>query len=358
MSSVGLTGYRTLNGIQAVGGAFNAGENFANGKPLQAGVDLLGVAGNLATFKLQCFVAGTPIRTPTGWIPIQEIRVADLVLSRSQDDPEGPLEAKVVEEVFIRSGMVFNIRIKDKEIGTTAEHPFYVYNRGWVPAGELSVGDFLCCEDGEWRAVDDVQDTRKILTVYNLRVAEHHTYFIGAQTWGFSVWAHNAGPEYQLIQGTIRPGGKNPSYTRLPIADANSTIANRVLQRARMRAGLPVAGSVNDVSTVATIRVVDPSTGETVVKLGSVIKTNAHGLNPPNFNGAGAVAPTHAEAGTLFAANSKVNLQGKSVTIFTDGDPCAFCDKARGIQNIATTLGGFIIDCLFPKRNYSYFLID
>ena len=27
--------------------------------------------------------------------------------------------------------------------------------------------------------------------VYNLRVAEHHTYFVGSREWGFSVWAHN-----------------------------------------------------------------------------------------------------------------------------------------------------------------------
>src|SRR5581483_3096131 len=28
-------------------------------------------------------------------------------------------------------------------------------------------------------------------TVYNLRVADYHTYFVGAPEWGFAVWAHN-----------------------------------------------------------------------------------------------------------------------------------------------------------------------
>jgi hypothetical protein len=28
--------------------------------------------------------------------------------------------------------------------------------------------------------------------VYNLRVADFHTYFVGCDEWGFSVWAHNA----------------------------------------------------------------------------------------------------------------------------------------------------------------------
>jgi hypothetical protein len=28
--------------------------------------------------------------------------------------------------------------------------------------------------------------------VYNVRVAEDHTYFVGARSWGFSVWSHNS----------------------------------------------------------------------------------------------------------------------------------------------------------------------
>jgi len=29
--------------------------------------------------------------------------------------------------------------------------------------------------------------------VYNCREAEYHTYFVGDQKWGFSVWSHNSG---------------------------------------------------------------------------------------------------------------------------------------------------------------------
>src|SRR5262249_51445608 len=31
---------------------------------------------------------------------------------------------------------------------------------------------------------------------YNLRIADHHTYFVGARDWGFSVWAHNTCAEF------------------------------------------------------------------------------------------------------------------------------------------------------------------
>jgi hypothetical protein len=41
-------------------------------------------------------------------------------------------------------------------------------------------------------AVEDLLDTGEYETVYNLRVADFHTYFVGCQEWAFSVWAHNA----------------------------------------------------------------------------------------------------------------------------------------------------------------------
>jgi hypothetical protein len=39
--------------------------------------------------------------------------------------------------------------------------------------------------------VEDVLDTGEFETVYNMRVEDHHTYFVGTEDWGFSVWAHN-----------------------------------------------------------------------------------------------------------------------------------------------------------------------
>jgi hypothetical protein len=39
--------------------------------------------------------------------------------------------------------------------------------------------------------VKGVEDTGEWATVYNLSVAECHTYFVGGSDWGFSVWAHN-----------------------------------------------------------------------------------------------------------------------------------------------------------------------
>ncbi|VTU01421.1 na-ca exchanger integrin-beta4 : Outer membrane adhesin like proteiin OS=Anabaena cylindrica (strain ATCC 27899 / PCC 7122) GN=Anacy_4636 PE=4 SV=1: Cna_B: PKD: Calx-beta: Calx-beta: PT-HINT: DUF2431 [Gemmataceae bacterium] len=139
-----------------------------------------------------CFVAGTPLRVPGGSKAIEAFAAGDVVLSRSEFDPSGPVEAKVVEEVFIRTGRVLNLHVGGQVIGTTYEHPFFEQGRGWVPAGELREGDRVATLSGEWVPVEEVFDTGCVTAVYNLRVADHHTYFVGCDEWGFGVWAHNA----------------------------------------------------------------------------------------------------------------------------------------------------------------------
>ncbi len=141
---------------------------------------------------------------------IEDIRAGDVVLSRDEHDPHGAAVGKVVEEVFVRLGPVWEILIAGRVIGTTQEHPFYAWEKGWVAARELAAGDTLLCEDGVWRSVDGVRDTGDVQTVYNLRVADFHTYFVGAEEWGWSVWAHNVScqevvAEIQKVTGVSSP---------------------------------------------------------------------------------------------------------------------------------------------------------
>jgi large repetitive protein len=139
-----------------------------------------------------CFAAGTPLLTPDGSRPIEQFRPGDWVLARPEYEPEGALTARQVEEVFVRTGRVLKLHAGGRIIETMAEHPFWAQDKGWVPAGELLPGDLLSSHDGQWVAVEAVLDTGDYATVYNLRVAEDHTYFVGCDEWGFSVWAHNA----------------------------------------------------------------------------------------------------------------------------------------------------------------------
>lgn len=154
---------------------------------------MAGIPGNaIAKWAIPCFPAGTPIRTPDGDRPIESLRPGDLVLSRDEhSDGSGEVVAKRVEEVFVREGRQVEVRVGGRQIITTPEHPFFVRGDGWIPAGQLQPGDQLSTLDGEWLPVESIRDLDTHGTVYNLRVAEYHTYFVGREAWGFAVWVHN-----------------------------------------------------------------------------------------------------------------------------------------------------------------------
>jgi uncharacterized protein len=125
--------------------------------------------------------------------PIEQIQVGEMVLARNEFEPNGPLELKRVEELFTRTSPIIELEIGGQKIGTTDEHPFYVPAReAFVPARELQVGDQLISHNGQLLRIDAIHSTLQIATVYNLRVADYHTYFVGCDEWGWSVWAHNA----------------------------------------------------------------------------------------------------------------------------------------------------------------------
>jgi hypothetical protein len=138
-----------------------------------------------------CFAAGTPLLTPTGSKSIEQFVPGDLVLSRDEYDIEGVVTPKVVEEVFVHLAEVAEVHVGGRVIGTTLGHPFWVQGKGWVPARELVAGDRLVGHDGQWVVVEQVVETGQWTTVYNMRIADFHTYFVGCAEWGFSVWAHN-----------------------------------------------------------------------------------------------------------------------------------------------------------------------
>ena len=162
------------------------------------------MGGSIAAhFAVACFTAGTPLVVDMegNSRPIDEIEVGDFVLARSEFDPDGPLELKRVEEKFVRTSVVMELVVHGQSIKTTAEHPFFVPVQGkFVAAGELQVGEQLVGHDGKLVQIESIGSTGEVTTVYNLRVADFHTYFVGGGLWGFDVWVHNA--SYQTHVGT------------------------------------------------------------------------------------------------------------------------------------------------------------
>ncbi|MBY0456593.1 MAG: hypothetical protein K2V38_04595, partial [Gemmataceae bacterium] len=113
---------------------------------------------------------------------------------------------------------VLHLHFPDGElIRTTPEHPFWVEGTGWTPAGELREGDRLATLSGEWVPLAEVYDTDQWEPVYNVRVADWHTYFVGDEGWGFSAWAHNLSCDE--IKEVIKAGKQQP------LTDADCTQA-------------------------------------------------------------------------------------------------------------------------------------
>ncbi|HEY2787642.1 MAG TPA: polymorphic toxin-type HINT domain-containing protein [Fimbriiglobus sp.] len=186
-------GLRGLQGAQAAAGIANGIDALNHHDYWGAAFSFAGTGASFAGLRGACFAAGTPLLDSwTTSKPIEEFQIGDLVLSRDEFDVEGKPELKLVEEVFRLSGTIWHVHAGGQVIRTTGEHPFWVRGRGWRTTSQLKIGDHLHGHDGQWVAVTDLLDTGEEEVVYNLRIAEYHTYFVGADEWGFSVWAHNA----------------------------------------------------------------------------------------------------------------------------------------------------------------------
>ncbi len=109
-----------------------------------------------------------------------------------------------MEATFRRTGRILHLHFPDGElIRTTPEHPFWVEGKGWTAAGALAEGNRIATLVGDSIAVSEVFDTEEWEPVYNLRVADFHTYFVGDEEWGWAAWAHN------LYLTAVEEGGKS-----------------------------------------------------------------------------------------------------------------------------------------------------
>ena len=154
----------------------------------------------------KCFVAGTPIATPAGMIAIENLKAGMLVYSFDPDTLD--ITEKAVEDVFVKqSDRIVELTVSNEIIKTTPDHPFYVPKKGFVNAIELKAGDKLFTLNGEYVVVEAVQHEilESPVKVYNFRVADLHTYFVGKTEIG----THNTmcGPGDPLPQqGTVSGG--------------------------------------------------------------------------------------------------------------------------------------------------------
>ncbi|MEM1165979.1 MAG: polymorphic toxin-type HINT domain-containing protein, partial [Planctomycetota bacterium] len=238
--------------IATLGGRLNS----TMGRKTDDAARLLRQSASLVTDLLQrlsttrmCFVAGTPVWTPTGLVAIEEVEAGDLVLSRNERT--GEVAYKPVSETFVtHPAKLFTISIDrdgdgeaDDEITGTGEHPFWVEERAaFVPMRKLAVGMALVSSvrSAPTAHIVDVQVERgppvggEPYTAYNFEVAEFNTYFVGQA----GVWVHNRGaPCQRLAAMSIRLSKDTGTYGGKPYRRIRDVINK--LNTARVAAGRP-----------------------------------------------------------------------------------------------------------------------
>ena len=189
-----------------------------------------------------CFVAGTLVWTDKGQIPIEQIKVGDMVLS--QPEAGGELAYKRVKETFVfddkeiwRVEIFADIEretITKFDLLVTTNHPLWVKGIGWTSVDKLNVGDYLLYQDGSegcvfkvdrlfqtrypgvghlddrdagidyfvdlrgggavwdyghgpFELTDSLRDNIFTWRVYNFEVEDFHTYYVGE----YGLWVHN-----------------------------------------------------------------------------------------------------------------------------------------------------------------------
>ena len=124
-----------------------------------------------------CFAAGTPVRTAGGRRPVESVRVGDRVLA--QDASTGALGFKPVVAVYHNPpAETVSVRLdRGETVVASVYHRFWRAGLGWAQARELKAGDVLRVLGGTARVVS--AETGPTVPVYNLDVADAHTFLVG-----------------------------------------------------------------------------------------------------------------------------------------------------------------------------------
>jgi hypothetical protein len=147
------------------------------------------------------FSAETLVTTADGLRPISTIQVGDLVLAYDEATQTTGM-VSVTAVIAHTDPAILRLIIGGAVLKATAEHPFFTQERGWVDAGDLWQGAHVRRADGTYDVVWSVAVETEPQVMYNLTVAQAHTFFVGVERW----LVHNASCKvnYQKIGGFTR----------------------------------------------------------------------------------------------------------------------------------------------------------
>jgi hypothetical protein len=123
-----------------------------------------------------CLAAGTPVCTADGLVAIDKIQVGDRVLSKNVET--GELAYKPVLHTTRREGAALSrIAVGGDEFEASPGHNFWISGRGWTRSNQLETG--MPAHTVTGAVALKIEDAGRTADVFNLVVADFHTYFVG-----------------------------------------------------------------------------------------------------------------------------------------------------------------------------------
>ncbi|MDX3530059.1 polymorphic toxin-type HINT domain-containing protein [Streptomyces sp. ID05-39B] len=286
---------------QANGAIWGAASNVVGGVAA-SGVGKLaekGIARILG--KCHSFLPGTKVLMADGKTKdIEDVEVGDTVVTTDVEtgDNAENVEKKVLETIRTEDDKDFTeITVATgnslSSIVATDTHPFWVPDlREWVPAGDLTTGQWLRTSAGVKVQITALHHYTKRQRTHDLTIDDIHAYYVLAGA--TPVLVHNCG------------WSELASY--------------------RARVGMPARGSADDAFTAARLQI------DGQVFFGR----NAHG-RPVDIR-VNAQTKTHAEA-DVFQQAKNVGATGTRAVLHVDRDFCRSCGATGGVGSLMRGLG-------------------
>jgi hypothetical protein len=126
----------------------------------------------------ECLVAGTPIWTDRGPLPVESLKIGDRVLCQNMELQK--LEYQIVLLPTARPATpTFRIRFEGDLITASGGHLFWVTDRGWTKVRDLTTEMTLSTARQTAVAIEGIESGETV-PLYNLIVNRHANYFVGA----------------------------------------------------------------------------------------------------------------------------------------------------------------------------------
>ncbi len=197
----GRLAYNGVTGKSWSAGLVQAGVEGAvigglTGGVFKAAAPLLGRVGRALADGSCSFTPDTPVTTDHGKRSIGKLRVGNEVLAYNPKTQK--MEPEPILHVWIHADNdLIDITIatvshspshkvqvsRGEVLHTTSEHPFLTLEKGFLPAGHLSIGMHILRADGGVGIIIGWKIVPGTMVMYNLEVAHDHTFTVGDGQW-------------------------------------------------------------------------------------------------------------------------------------------------------------------------------